>query len=108
MYQKLLTKAILNKMPKLYDTENIPVEEKEIIVKFFTPWTNCTWWITEGEEKDGDYIMFGLCDLGMGRSWGYVSMNELKSLKGPWGLKIERDMHFGNKKVKDLKEWTGG
>lgn len=105
----LLTKAILKKMPKLYETEDVSTDEKEIIVKLFTPWGAATWWIVEGEYKDGDFMMFGLCDLGLGcREWGYVSLNELMSLRGPFGLKVERDMHFGNKKAKDLSSNTGG
>lgn len=98
---KLLTKEILNKMPKLYETEEIPTPEKNIIVKFFTPWSNWTWYIVEGEERDGDYLMFGLVD-GLEKEWGYVSMNELKSITGPMGLKIERDMYFGKKKIKEV------
>ncbi len=109
MYQKLLTKAILNKMPKLYETEGVKTEEKEIIVKFFTPWGCSTWWIVEGEKQGDDYMMFGLCELYQGtREWGYVSLNELKSIKGQFGLKIERDMHFHKKYVKELSENTGG
>lgn len=98
---KLLTKAILNKMPKLYETEKIGTAEKDIIVKFFTPWSDWTWYIVEGEERDGDYLMFGLVD-GLEKEWGYVSMNELKALNGPYGLKVERDMYFDKKKIKDI------
>ena len=101
----LLTKAILKKMPKLYETEAIPTNEKEIIVKFFTPWTSWTWYIVEGEERDGDFLMFGYVD-GAEKEWGYVSMNELKSVVGPFGLKIERDMYFGNKTIADVAKET--
>ena len=27
--------------------------------------------------------------------WGYVSLKELQSITGPMGLKIERDLYFG-------------
>jgi hypothetical protein len=85
---KLITKAIQNKLEK-----NRGVENARPALKLFTPWTNCTWLITEIEE-DGD-TMFGLCDLGMGQpELGYVSLSELQSVKGPFGLKIERDMYF--------------
>ena len=102
---KLLTKAILDKMPKLYETEEIPTDEKKIVVKFFTPWTNWTWYIVEGEERDGDFLMFGYVD-GNEKEWGYVSMNELKSVTGPFGLKIERDLYFSEKKLKDVLKET--
>ena len=40
-------------------------------------------------------ILFGLCDLGFGcPELGYVSLRELESVKGRFGLGIERDLHF--------------
>ena len=49
----------------------------------------------EGEQQDDDFIMFGLCDLGMGfPELGYVSLNELQAITGPLGLGIERDPYW--------------
>jgi hypothetical protein len=63
------------------------------VVKFFTPDGAATWLITEIAE-DGD-TMFGLCDLGFGSpELGYVSLTELKSIRGIYNLPVERDMHF--------------
>ena len=58
----------------------------------------CTWLLS---ELDDDGIAFGLCDLGMGLpELGYVSMDELMSIRfPPFGLPIERDMHFTPKKT---------
>lgn len=67
------------------------------VVKFFCPWGAATWLITDLDE-DGDR-MFGLCDLGHGcPELGYVSLSELRALKGPFGLTIERDLHFKGRK----------
>lgn len=78
------------------DTDHIPV------VKWFTPWANATWIITE-MEPDGR--CFGLCDVGHGTpELGYVSVEELESIKGPFGLTIERDLHFRTDKA--LSAWT--
>lgn len=67
--------------------------ERKPIVKFFSPWGSATWLISELDD-DGD-TMFGLCDLGLGYpEIGYVSLNELRKIKGPFGLTIERDLHF--------------
>lgn len=69
-----------------------PIDFKPV-VKLFSPWGGSTWLLTELDD-DGD-TMFGLCDLGMGcPELGYVSLNELTSLRGPMGLRIERDTHF--------------
>ena len=62
------------------------------VVKLFTPDAQCTWLLTELGLDD---IAFGLCDLGLGGpELGYVSMTELRALRGPLGLPIERDEHF--------------
>jgi hypothetical protein len=62
------------------------------VVKLFTPDAQCTWLLTELGLDD---IAFGLCDLGLGcPELGYVSMAELRALRGPLGLPIERDEHF--------------
>lgn len=62
------------------------------VVKLFTPWGSATWVLS---ELDQDGIAFGLCDLGMGEpELGYVDLNELAALRGPFGLRVERDLHF--------------
>jgi Protein of unknown function (DUF2958) len=62
------------------------------VVKLFTPDAQCTWLLT---EIDTDGLAFGLCDLGMGEpELGYVSLTELRAVRGKLGLPIERDLHF--------------
>ena len=40
-------------------------------------------------------LPFGLCDLGMGMpELGYVSLSEIKAVRGKLGLPVERDEHF--------------
>jgi hypothetical protein len=94
---KLLTKAIEAKIPKLYATDGVPVEDKTVAVKFFTPWANWTWYAFEGERtEDGDFLFFGLV-TGFATELGYFSLRELEGAKGPFGLGIERDLHFEGK-----------
>jgi len=86
---KLLTKAIERSLPPLYATENVPAEAKILAVKFFAPWTNWTWY---GVEYDpAQRLFFGYVE-GLEKEWGYFSLDELESVTGPVGLKIERDM----------------
>lgn len=95
---KLLTKAIEKRLPKPYSTE----EEKDPFaqVKFFTPDSNWTWYAT---EFDGDDTFFGLVD-GFEMELGYFSKSELESATGPWGLHIERDLHFKPTRISELKK----
>jgi hypothetical protein len=90
---KLITKAIAAKIPTLYTNEEKSLAETKVPLKLFTPWANATWFITEMNVDTG--MMFGYCDLGMGMpELGYVSMNELEGLRGPAGLRVERDRHW--------------
>ena len=63
-------------------------------MKLFCPWGAATWLISEIDPHESDRA-FGLCDLGMGSpEIGSVSLEELRQLRGPMGLRIERDLHF--------------
>jgi hypothetical protein len=69
------------------------------VIKLFCPWGGATWLLTELDPEDND-IAFGLCDLGMGcPELGSVRLSEIESVRGPAGLRIERDMHFTAKKT---------
>jgi DUF2958 family protein len=62
------------------------------VVRIFTPDAQCTWLLTELGRDD---IAFGLPDLGMGfPELEFVSMTELRALRDPLGLPVERDEHF--------------
>lgn len=57
-------------------------------VKFFLgAWT---WYVTEFDGKDE---LFGLVD-GHEKELGYFSLAELESLRGPFGLPVERDLYW--------------
>jgi len=81
---------------KLQKNGQNPDQDHAPVVKFFLPWKSMTWLISEIDE-DGD-TMFGLCDLGFGSpELGYVSLKEISSVRGPWGLTLERDIYFHGK-----------
>ena len=94
---QLLTDEIKKALPELYTTEEIPCEDKAIVVKFFNPMGSQTWEIVEGTEDpvSSDWLLFGKCDLGYGAEWGYVSLSELQNLKVGLGMGIERDICSG-------------
>lgn len=96
---KLLTKEIRKKLPPIGTTDG-KGQEAVIQVKFFTPWSNWTWY---GIEFDGEDLFYGLVE-GLETELGYFSLRELESITGPAGLKIERDLHFEPKTVRELIE----
>ena len=95
---KLMTKAIKKQLPKLYSQEEI--KDPKAIVKFFQPWGEWTWY---GIEYDGEDTFFGYV-MGWESELGYFSLSELKSINGPMGLKIERDLYFNPKRLSEIKD----
>lgn len=95
---KLLTKALRKKLPPLDANEEKSLEETMVVVKFFTPWSFWTWYVT---EFDGEDIFFGYVD-GFEAELGYFSLSELESTCGPFGLRIERDLYFEPKPLSDI------
>ena len=64
------------------------------VVKLYTPDAGCVWLLAELNPAD-ETTCFGLCDLGLGfPELGYVSLAELKTVRGRLGLPVERDPHF--------------
>ena len=99
----LLTKALKKALPPLYANKSIGNEAK-VVVKFFTPDSNWTWYAT---EFDGEDIFYGLVD-GFEMELGYFSLSELKSVRGPFGLPIERDRYFTPISLKELMARKNG
>jgi hypothetical protein len=73
-----------------------------VVIKYFVPWNNWTFYATEGQEEDGDVRFFGLVD-GHEKELGYFVLSELMSIRGPGGLTIERDLHFGEHTLSEFR-----
>ena len=97
--ENLLDLASQEKLPPLYSGEDQGLDALAQ-VKFFTPDAQWTWYAS---EYDGEDIFFGLV-IELEIELGYFSLSELKSVKGPMGLLIERDLHFEPKSLKELME----
>lgn len=103
----LLTKEIRKRLPKLRETEG-QGDDAIVIVKFFDPCGSWTWYAVEGEpildedENEIDFQFYGLVK-GFEDELGYFNLNELASVKGRFGLGIERDRHFTRKRLGDFR-----
>jgi hypothetical protein len=70
------------------------VADLKPVVKLFCPWGQGTWLLSELDPEDPD-LAFGLCDPGLGfPELGSVRLSDLEALRGPGGLRIERDRWF--------------
>ena len=97
----LVTKEIENALPRLYGMEN--VADPQVAVKFFSPYSNWTWYATEGERMpDGDIKFFGLVD-GFEKEPGYFMLSELETAKVNGVPAVERDCYFGTHNISEFK-----
>ena len=94
---QMMTKEIRHSIPLLYSQEH--EQDPMIYVKYFCPWNQWTWYATEFDGKD---IFFGYV-MGLENELGNFSLSELESVRGPMGLKIERDLHFKPRRLSSIK-----
>ena len=99
LQMELLPDKIREQLPPLYANEEIGLEAPAV-VKFFTPDAGWTWYAS---EFDGEDIFFGLV-AGLEIEFGYFSLAELRSIRGPLGLPIERDRFFKPQSLRELRD----
>jgi Protein of unknown function (DUF2958) len=98
---KLLTEELRAQLPALYAQET--EKDKMVYIKFFSPFTNWTWFVTEGSQEDDDFIFFGYV-IGFEKEWGYFSLNELQSTRVQGVPAVERDLHFTPQRQSEIPE----
>jgi len=87
------------KIPPLYSTEK--AQDPLAVIRLFTPDSNWSWVLSEFDGKD---TCFGLV-VGHETELGYVSLSEIQEVRGPLGLRIERDLWFKPRPITDLPEY---
>lgn len=98
---KLMTESIKKQIPKLYETEETPHEDKTVYVKYFSPYSGWSWYVV---EFDGVDMCFGLVK-GFEIEYGYFSLTELAGVTVFNGVPaIERDLSFTPKPLKEIEE----
>jgi hypothetical protein len=108
---ELLPKELREKLPPLYSNEDVGLEAQAII-KLFSPYSNFTWYFSEGSPVDDegyydtnkpkvDYLLFGLT-VGFEPELGYTSLTELESLHQRGLPLVERDLHWQPDTLKNL------
>lgn len=97
---RLLPDELRQQIPKLYSQEKVTTQEKTVYAKFFFPAVDWTWFVTEGEQEDKDFVFFGFV-IGFEEEWGYFTLNELENINIQL-LKVGRDLHFKPGKFSDV------
>ena len=105
---KLVTKEIEKLLEKYPERSQEMEEDPLCIVKFFVPVGRGTWYVMEAQPiGDGDYLFFGYVESPIDPLFdelGSFTLNQLKSIKLPFGLGIERDLYFEPKRLSEIKE----
>ncbi len=112
----LLTRELEQTLPPINSGSNVAR------VKYFTPWSNWTWYAAEAsaELEDGsevalndprarnrvDVMFWGLV-FGHEKEYGYWRLSELNEVRGPMGLTIERDLYFVPTPLDQCQDPTG-
>lgn len=97
---KLLTKELLERFNKVGRQEE--VKDPLVITKFFNPTGAGTWFATEYDPQSKNFFGYVSIFGDWNDEWGYFSLTELESLRGPFGLGIERDIYFKESKISEI------
>ena len=87
------TEKQLERLPKLYETENISLKDKIIHMHFFVG--NCDWYACEYDPQNKNFFGFAILngDYQMAE-WGYFNFKELCELRTSHFLEVERDKYW--------------
>mgnify|MGYP003151094326 CR=1 FL=1 len=86
---KMMTKAIESKLPKIGETDGVSASEVRVRVKYFSPWSNWTWYGTEYDPETRQFFGFVKGDY---PELGYFDLGELESVDVMPGVPaVERD-----------------
>ena len=89
---KLMTKELEERFEMVGSQEDI--KDPLVIAKYFNPTGAGTWYATE--YNPDQRLFFGYVSIfgDINDEWGYFSLDEIESFKGPFGLSIERDLYL--------------
>jgi hypothetical protein len=96
---RLMTAEITKAAQKQYKL-GADMEKQKVVGKFFDPTGEWTWYLMSQDPKDPDYL-WGIV-RGFEVEMGSFSLSELESVKGRFGLGIERDKFFKPRPAKEV------
>lgn len=103
---KLMTKQLEKRFEEIGSQEN--AKDPIIFAKFFNPTGAGTWHATEYDPDRG--IFFGYVSIfgDHNDEWGSFSLGELNEYRGPFGIGIERDLYFDEKRASEVIKPSDG
>jgi len=95
----LMTREIERRFAELGDQDD-KGDDAIVVCKYFTPDSSWTWYSIAFDP--GDRTFFGLVD-GHFLELGCFALEELESVTGPLGLHIERDLHWKERTLGEVR-----
>lgn len=95
-------KEDLSIIPALYETNNIPINEKVIYMHFFIGGSD--WYVAEYSPEERLFFGFAILnnDYEMAE-WGYFGFDELCNIKVNGFLEVDRDLYFSPVKANEIE-----
>lgn len=82
----------LVRLPKLYDTDGVLLEDKLIHMHFFIG--GCDWYVSEYSPEERLFFGYAILhDDFQNAEWGYMSFDEMRAINIK-GIEIDRDLHW--------------
>jgi hypothetical protein len=98
--------TIERRLPKRYAQEG--VEDPIVHEKLFTPDSSWTWLVLELDREEQMIFCFAHnASDPWGAELGYTWLGELERIRGPLGLRIERDLHWTPRPLSVAKKELG-
>ncbi len=94
---RLMTTELEKRFAQVGSQES--VKDPVIVAKFFNPTGSGTWYATEYDQKNK--MFFGYVSIfgDWNDEWGFFSLKELESYVGSFGIGIERDLYWTERKA---------
>ena len=93
---RLMTNALKERFSEIGSQEF--VADPIVVAKYFNPAGAGTWYATEYDPTTKTFFGYVSIFGDWNDEWGYFSLDELESFKGPFGIGIERDLYWDERR----------
>ncbi len=91
----------LDKLPRPYATEHVPLEEKVVHMHFFLGESD--WYVVEYSPTGRMFFGYAILnDDHDNAEWGYIALDELRGVN-VHGVQVDRDLHWTPRKVREIE-----
>lgn len=92
----------LSRLPRLYVTERVPLEEKVLHMHFFIGASD--WYVAEYDPQDRLFFGYTILNNDLANAeWGYTSYDELRAIRVR-GVEVDRDLHWEPQTLRKIEK----